>query len=184
MACSGESFYIKINNQTNTVRTNLLLIFFLVIALLSGFLISQYPPIILIWVTLALAVFIVSFVKIEWGLYILIFSMLLSPEISIGETAGSSLKRGLTLRFEDFLLVVIGLSWFARNAAARETRGRLAERGLGPEGNVATVRHRRNLAGPVGEERMRMRRGRSQWQKICVEWFASHRDIRGHFSNH
>jgi len=71
-------------------------------------------------VTLAFAIFIVSFVKTEWGLYILIFSMLLSPEITIGETTGASLGRGVTLRFEDFLLVVIGFSWFAKNAVNKE----------------------------------------------------------------
>jgi hypothetical protein len=102
------------------VRTHLLLVFFLAIALLSGFLISQYPPTILIWGALAFAIFIVSFINIEWGLYILIFSMLLSPEITIGETAGGSLGRGVTLRFEDFLLAVIGLSWFAKNAVNKE----------------------------------------------------------------
>jgi O-antigen ligase len=102
------------------VRKHLLLVFFLVVALIAGFLISQYPPAILIWASLAFAVFIISFVKIEWGLYILIFSMLLSPEITIGETVGSSLGRGVTLRFEDFLLIVIGLSWFARNAVDKE----------------------------------------------------------------
>jgi hypothetical protein len=46
--------------------------------------------------------------------------MLLSPEITIGETTGSSLNRGVTLRLEDFLLVVVGLSWFARNAVNKE----------------------------------------------------------------
>jgi len=102
------------------VRTHLLLAFFLVIALLAGFLISQYPPTILIYMTLALAIFIISFVKIEWGLYILIFSMLLSPEITIGETSGTSLGRGVTLRFEDFLLIIIGISWFAKNAVDKE----------------------------------------------------------------
>jgi len=74
----------------------------------------------LIWASLAFAVFIISFVKIEWGLYVLIFSMLLSPEFTISETAGSSLGRGVTLRFEDFLLIVIGFSWFARNAVNKE----------------------------------------------------------------
>jgi len=83
-------------------------------------LISQHPPTILIWATLAFAIFVASFVNIEWGLYILIFSMLLSPEISIGETAGASLGRGVTLRAEDFLLVVIGFSWFAKNAVNKE----------------------------------------------------------------
>jgi len=83
-------------------------------------LISQYPPNILILGTLAFAIFTITFVKFEWGLYILIFSMLLSPEITIGETAGSSLERGVTLRSEDFLLAVIGLSWFAKNAVNKE----------------------------------------------------------------
>jgi O-antigen ligase len=102
------------------VRKNILLIFFLAIALLAGFLISQYPPTILIWLTLAFAIFAISFVKTEWGLYILIFSMLLSPEFSIGDTSVESLHRGVTLRFEDFLLVVIGISWFAKNAINKD----------------------------------------------------------------
>jgi O-antigen ligase len=46
--------------------------------------------------------------------------MLLSPEIIIGETQGGSLGRGVTLRLEDFLLVVIGFSWFAKNAVNKE----------------------------------------------------------------
>jgi hypothetical protein len=102
------------------VRTNLLLVFFLAAAILAGFLISQYPPTFLILGALAFAIFTITFVKFEWGLYILIFSMLLSPEIIIGETAGSSLERGVTLRVEDFLLAVIGLSWFAKNAVNKE----------------------------------------------------------------
>ena len=69
---------------------------------------------------LALIIFIISFINIEWGLYILIFSMLLSPEIMTGETGGASLGRGVTLRLEDFLLAVIGLSWFARNAVKKD----------------------------------------------------------------
>jgi hypothetical protein len=91
-----------------------------VIALLAGFLISQYPPDILIWVALACAIFVVAFINTDWGLYILIFSMLLSPEITIGETAGASLGRGVTLRFEDFLLIIIGFSWFTKNAVHKE----------------------------------------------------------------
>jgi O-antigen ligase len=46
--------------------------------------------------------------------------MLLSPEIMAGDTGAGSLGRGVTLRLEDFLLVVIGLSWFARNAVDKE----------------------------------------------------------------
>lgn len=102
------------------MRPNILLVFFIAFALLAGFLISQYPPFIVICGLLGFAIFIVSFISVEWALYILIFSMLLSPEISIGETTGASLQRGVTLRFEDFLLVLIGFSWFAKNAVNKE----------------------------------------------------------------
>lgn len=66
-------------------------------------------------------IFVVAFLKIELGLYILIFSMLLSPEFIIGQTAGAAaIGRGVTLRLEDFLLVVIGFGWFTRNAVYKE----------------------------------------------------------------
>ena len=95
-------------------------ILFLLIALLTGYFITQYPPSAILLGVLALIIFTVSFINIEWGLYILIFSMLLSPELMVGDTARTSLGRGVTLRLEDFLLVVIGLSWFARNAVKKE----------------------------------------------------------------
>ena len=102
------------------MRTVLLIVMFLLVALLTGYFITQYTPTIMLLVVLALVVFTISFINIEWGLYILIFSMLLSPEIMTGETTGSSLGRGVTLRLEDFLLAVIGLSWFARTAVKKE----------------------------------------------------------------
>ena len=102
------------------MRTHFLLIIFLAITLLTGFLISQYPPDILIGIAIVCAIFTLSFINVEWGLYILIFSMLLSPEINISATTGATLQRGVTLRFEDFLLVVIGFGWFARNAVNKE----------------------------------------------------------------
>ena len=102
------------------MRSFLFVISFLLVALLVGFLVTQYSPTFLMIGILAFIIFIVSFFKIEWGLYILIFSMLLSPEIMAGDTGAGSLGRGITLRLEDFLLVVIGLSWFARNAVDKE----------------------------------------------------------------
>ena len=102
------------------MRSLVATIFFLLVALLTGYFITQFPPSTMLLGVLALIIFAVSFINIEWGLYILIFSMLLSPEIMTGETAGSSLGRGVTLRLEDFLLAIIGLSWFARNAVRKE----------------------------------------------------------------
>ena len=102
------------------MRSVISTIIFLLVALLTGYFITQYPPSTMLLGVLALIIFTISFLNIEWGLYILIFSMLLSPEIIIGETSGASLGRGATLRIEDFLLAVIGLSWFARNAIKKE----------------------------------------------------------------
>jgi hypothetical protein len=92
----------------------------LFLALLTGYFASRFPPSQMIWGGVALALFALSFLNIEFGLYILIFSMLLSPEIIVGGTAGASLGRGVTLRLEDFLLAVIGFSWFAKNAVNKE----------------------------------------------------------------
>jgi O-antigen ligase len=102
------------------VRSSILGILFVLVAVLAGFLLTQYSPSLLLMGILALVVFAASFVNIEWGLYLLIFSMLLSPEIMTGETGGGSLGRGVTLRLEDFLLAIIGLSWLARNAVDKE----------------------------------------------------------------
>ena len=102
------------------MRSTLIIICFLLVAVLTGYFITQYPPSTMFLGVLALVIFTVSFIKIELGLYLLIFSMLLSPEIIAGETGGASLGRGVTLRLEDFLLAVIGLSWFARNAVKKE----------------------------------------------------------------
>lgn len=102
------------------MRVFILVLIHVVVAILAGFLLTKYSPSVLLLGVAALIIFLVSFINIEWGLYILIFSMLLSPEIIAGETGGGSLGRGVTLRLEDFLLVVIGLSWLARNAVDKE----------------------------------------------------------------
>lgn len=74
--------------------------------------------------TLAVAggvvIFVLSFVSTQMALYILIFSMLLSPEFMVGGTEGATLGRGITLRADDFLVAVIGFSWLARMAINKE----------------------------------------------------------------
>lgn len=102
------------------MRSFILVITFLLVAILAGFLLTEYSPKLLLMGVAALIIFTVSFINIEWGLYIIILSMLLSPELMAGDTGGGSLGRGVTLRLEDFLLAVIGLSWLARNAIDKE----------------------------------------------------------------
>jgi O-antigen ligase len=102
------------------LRSVLIGIIVILAAALLGFLSSQASSARVIWSALALAVFALAFLNVDLGLYILIFSMLLSPEFIVGETGGATLGRGVTLRLEDFLLVIIGFSWFARNAVHKE----------------------------------------------------------------
>ena len=68
------------------------------VALLAGGLVASTTPAKVLVCVAAAVVFTVSFIRVDWGLYILIFSMLLSPEVMAGATAGGSLGRGVTLR--------------------------------------------------------------------------------------
>jgi O-antigen ligase len=67
----------------------------------------------------ALILFAVAFVRTDWGIYIVIFSMLLSPQFG-SKGAGVGAARGVTFRTEDFVLLVIGLSWLAKTAVNKE----------------------------------------------------------------
>ena len=102
------------------MRLILVIMACLILAVAAGNMATAYTPTALFWGMTALVLFAVSFVNIEFGLYVLILSMLLSPEFGAADTHGSTLRRGITLRYEDFLLVVIGASWFAKNAVHKE----------------------------------------------------------------
>ncbi len=66
----------------------------------------------------AVALFGLVFIRTDFGIYVVIFSMLLSPEFS----AGGALAEGRTivLRSEDFVLIIIGFSWLAKTAVYKE----------------------------------------------------------------
>ena len=86
-------------------------------ALLVGYLLTIVSAVHSFLLVILLLVFLCVFLWPEAGLYLVIFSMLLSPEIIAGDVADkATLGRGFTLRLEDFLLIFIGLSWFARTA--------------------------------------------------------------------
>ncbi len=98
------------------------LVLILIGALLVGYLLTMLSAIHSFVLILLLLVSVCTFVWPEAGLYVIIFSMLLSPEIIAGDIGGkATLGRGLTLRLEDFLLLFIGLSWFARTAVDKTT---------------------------------------------------------------
>lgn len=97
------------------MRHPILILGLIVLALSAGLAAASFQPHAVLIGAAAVLISAVAFINIELGLYILIFSMLLSPEIMVGETAGGTGGRGITLRFEDFLLMIIGASWFAKN---------------------------------------------------------------------
>jgi O-antigen ligase len=72
-------------------------------------------------IVVGVALLLVAFVSTRISLYLLVFSMLLSPEFLVGDLTGGggASGRGLTLRFDDFLLIVIGFVWLAKMAVLK-----------------------------------------------------------------
>jgi general stress protein CsbA len=60
--------------------------------------------------------FIICFFSVKISLVVLIFAMLLSPELEVGQTT----KREITVRAEDLLLMVMTVGWFFRMAMYKE----------------------------------------------------------------
>ncbi len=66
---------------------------------------------------------IAAFMSPLIGIYILVFSMLLGPELIVGGLGkGTTLGRGITLRFDDFLLMLVGFGWLSRLALSKGFR--------------------------------------------------------------
>lgn len=68
---------------------------------------------------IAFSVFLLVFVRTELGLYLVLFSMLLSPEIG---SASAELAEGrrVVIRTEDLVLLVVAFSWLAKTAVNKE----------------------------------------------------------------
>jgi hypothetical protein len=64
---------------------------------------------------------LIAFTSVSAALYLLIASMLLSPEIAIGRIDGRGVGgREVSFRMDDILLAVIGVSWLVKNIIYRE----------------------------------------------------------------
>ncbi|GJQ60331.1 MAG: O-antigen ligase domain-containing protein [Candidatus Scalindua sp. AMX11] len=88
----------------------------LVFCCAAGFSMTKVSPMVALMAALCAVVFITSFIWPPIALYILIISMLLSPEFGQRSTQGD----GATIRLDDLLLVIIGFSWFAKAAINKE----------------------------------------------------------------
>jgi len=110
------------NNSSGQSALQLIgpLLIILILCLTLAFFMPRMSPVKTVAVAGGIILFIVSFASSQIALYILILSMLLGPEIVVGATGGGSLGRGATLRVDDFILVIIGISWLARMAIYKE----------------------------------------------------------------
>jgi len=97
------------------------LLFLSVLALAAAFAIVQLTPTHAVQAFSLAALCVIALISTPVALYLLIFSMLLSPELVIGQMTGKGMAgRGLTLRLDDLLLLVIGVSWLVKMAVYKE----------------------------------------------------------------
>ncbi|UCF57513.1 MAG: O-antigen ligase family protein [Deltaproteobacteria bacterium] len=109
----------NISGQT-TLQLIVPLVLVLLVLIAFAFMIPMLSTLQTFALTTGMVIFIASFASTDIALYILIFSMLLSPEFVVGTTEGAALGRGVTLRLDDFLIVVIGMSWLAKMSIKKE----------------------------------------------------------------
>src|ERR1051326_4690310 len=68
----------------------------------------------------AIVLFALVFDRTDFGLYVVVFSMLLSPEFGASSGGGIAEGRTIMVRSEDFILIVIGVAWLAKTAVNKE----------------------------------------------------------------
>lgn len=107
---------------SETTPQQLLVVLVIIILTLGGaVLITQASIGIAVVVIIGLIVAIFTFLNAEFALYALIIAMLLGPQVGLSGAEGEAVRgRGVTLRVDDFLLVIIGLTWFFKTAVEKE----------------------------------------------------------------
>lgn len=88
--------------QSNILTLGILAVLFCVTTVL-GLMINKFDLVIAFGLVGGIIVFILSFVNVQFAVYILIFATLLSPEFGSRTTSGS----GVTIRVDDLILIVI-----------------------------------------------------------------------------
>lgn len=104
------------SNRNPTVQLVLLGVGFLTLVYLAS-LIAEQPSSLILWVMGGISLLVITFLHTRAAIYLIIFSMLLSPELGTGVAAGD---RPVTIRLEDILILIIGLAWLVRTAHNKE----------------------------------------------------------------
>lgn len=98
---------------------SLIIISLLAIVVALG--LTLVKPVVGIHATVGLLILLVSLTSVRAAIYLLIFAMLLSPEIAVGVVRGRGTGgRDITLRLDDLLLVIIGFAWLTKTIVYRE----------------------------------------------------------------
>ena len=98
------------------IRVVILFAFIFIFTLILGKFIIKMSANLVLGAVVGIAFFILCFISVKYALYSLVFSMLLSPEFGSRTTEGG----GMTVRLDDFLLIIIAFGWFARTAIYKE----------------------------------------------------------------
>jgi hypothetical protein len=85
------------------------------VAVVLGQLATHQSPLMLGLGIGAICLSSVVFFDFEFGIALLIFSMMLSPEINLGST-GAGASHLVVVRYDDFLLLILFAAWVVRNA--------------------------------------------------------------------
>ena len=103
---------MRINWQNPKLGSIIAVLAVIIIAIFLGKTITGYSYKVAIALALGSLIFLVTLLNTDAGLAILIFSMLLSPEVILGQLPG----RDIVIRFDDILLAIITFTWFAKTA--------------------------------------------------------------------
>jgi O-antigen ligase len=91
------------------------------LAVCLGLAMTGGRPALLLGVVTGCTLLVASFLSTPLSLYLLVFSMLLGPELIASELGKQGAAgRGVTLRFDDFLLVVFGFVWLVKMAVNKD----------------------------------------------------------------
>jgi O-antigen ligase len=103
---------MRINWGEPKVVVAIIVLAIFLIGMFMGKIVTGFPYKVPLVLALSTLIFVITLVNTDAGLAVLIFSMLLSPEIVVGEVPG----REIVIRFDDLMLIVITLAWLAKTA--------------------------------------------------------------------
>jgi O-antigen ligase len=98
---------MRINWGEPKVVVAIIVLAIFLIGMFMGKIVTGFPYKVPLVLALSTLIFVITLVNTDAGLAVLIFSMLLSPEIVVGEVPG----REIVIRFDDLMLIVITLAF-------------------------------------------------------------------------